>query len=343
MKRILVRAPNWIGDQVMAYAFFTELRSLYPHAWIAVVCTEWVKDIQFRGLIDEIFVLPKIRKGWIDSFKMIRRIGQELHLKAQWDLGILLPNSFGSALLFHFAGVKMIRGYQTDLRGVFLRQKIKWNPDPSIHRADAYLHLLSPDRTDLPPASDYFSKFDPLKQWPEAIPLDVPQDRYVVIAPGATADSRRWSVENFSRLVQEIHDRWNYRSVVVGGPAEKKIAEEMLRHQLPVQDDTAKGPVSGLWRLFKNAQFVVTNESGLAHVASLCGARVQIVCGAADPQRTKPVGPGLVKVSVNAAVPCWPCEKNSCQFNDHRKNQCHEGISAVRVIQEIQGDVHVSA
>lgn len=343
MNRILVRAPNWIGDQIMAYAFFVELRKIYPHAWIAVVCTEWVKDIQFRGLIDEIFVLPKIKKTLPHSFKTIRRIGKEISVKGLWDLGILLPNSFGSALLFHFAGVKAVRGYQTDLRGIFLHQKIRWNPDPSIHRSDAYLNLLRVEKPELSDARNYFAKFDPLKQWPETIPLEVPSDRYVIIAPGATADSRRWSALNFSRLIQEIHDRWGYRSVIVGGPSEKKIAEEMLRLQLPILDYTAKGPVSALWKLFKNSYFVVTNESGLAHVASLCGARVQIVCGAADPKRTKPVGPGLVNVTVNAAVPCWPCEKNLCQFTDQRKNQCHEGITAVRVIQDIQGSAHVSS
>jgi heptosyltransferase-2 len=116
MKRILIRAPNWIGDQVMAYPFFSQLRKTYPHAWIGVVCTDWVKDIQFRGFVDEIFVLPKFgKKTLLSSFQSIKRIAETLKEKGPWNLGILLPNSFGSALLFHLAKVESIRGYQTKM------------------------------------------------------------------------------------------------------------------------------------------------------------------------------------------------------------------------------------
>ena len=206
MKRILVRAPNWIGDQVMAYPFFSQLRKSYPEAWIGLVCTEWVKDVQFRGYIDEIFILPKFKKkSWSNSFKSIRQIARILKEKGPWNLGILLPDSFGSALLFYLSGVECIRGYQTDLRGWFLGQKIKWNPDPSIHRADTYLNLLSAEGLLFDSAKEYLKKFDPVKHWPDVTPLEVPKNPYVVIAPGATADSRRWSTEKFSELIQLIH------------------------------------------------------------------------------------------------------------------------------------------
>lgn len=342
MKRILVRAPNWIGDQVMAYAFFAQLRKNNPHDWIGVVCTEWVKDIQFRGYVDEIFVLPKFKKkSYLNSFKSIKRIAGELKKKGPWDHGFLLPNSFGSALLFYMAKVKNIRGYQTDLRGFLLNEKLKWNPDPSIHRSDMYLNLLAQEGLMHGSSKEYFNKFDPIKQWPEVIPLEIPRNRYVVIAPGATADSRKWSEDKFSELITNIHSKWGFKSVIVGGPAEKKIAEAFVKKELPVIDFTAKGSVSSLWKIFQESQFVVCNESGLAHMASLCGAKVQIVCGAADPKRTTPVGPGVVQVQTNPNVSCWPCEKNVCQFQDHRKNQCHEGIFPPQVIEKIESGFHV--
>jgi len=339
MKRILVRAPNWIGDQVMAYPFFLQLKKSYPQAWIGVVCTEWVKDVQFRGLVDEVFVLPKFKKrSFINSYKSIRRVAEELKQKGPWDMGFLLPNSFGSALLFYLANVGIIRGYKTDLRGFFLQEKLNWNSDPSIHRADTYLNILKNQGDDFDPAKEYFSKFDPVRQWPEVVPFEVPRERYVVIAPGATANSRRWSTSKFSELVDQIHKKWGYRTVVVGGQAEKSIAEEFIKKGQPVIDFTGKGSVSSLWKIFQNSQFIVCNESGLAHVASLCGGRVQIICGAADPQRTKPAGPGPVQVLTNPSVSCWPCEKNVCQFQDNRKNQCHEGIQASQVIAKIEDE-----
>lgn len=341
MKRILVRAPNWIGDQVMAYPFFAQLRKSYPQAWIGVVCTEWVKDIQFKGYVDELFILPKFgKKSLFNSLKSIRRIAAVLKEKGPWDMGILLPNSFGSALLFYLAGVTSIRGYLTDARGFFLTEKMEWNPDPNIHRADTYLRLLKPEGLLHSNAVEYLKKFDPVKHWPEVIPLDPPKERYVVIAPGATADSRRWSTEKFALLIKKINDQWGYRAVVVGGPAEKYIAEEFEKSELPIVNYVGKGSVSALWKVFQNAQFVVCNESGLAHIAALCGSKVQIICGAADPKRTKPIGPGPVHVLTNPSVSCWPCEKNVCQFQDERKNQCHQGISPGKVIDTISGGFH---
>jgi len=342
MKRILVRAPNWIGDQVMAYPFFLQLRANHPSAWIAVVCTEWVKDIQFRGFVDEVFVLPKsTKKSLFNSFKSIRSIAAILRAKGPWHQGLVLPNSFGSALLQRLAGVESVRGYQTDLRGLLLDEKIKWNPDPAIHRADTYLNLLENKGRLFHSAKEYLKKFDPVKHWPEVIPWEPPKMPYVVIAPGATADSRRWSVEKFSELIQMIHSRWGYRSVIVGGANEAKIAAQISSHGVPVIDFTGKGSVSALWKVFQSSRFVVCNESGLAHVAALCGAKVQIVCGAADPKRTKPIGPGLVEVITNDKVSCWPCEKNGCQFQDERKNQCHEGIFPSEVIKNIEVQFNV--
>ena len=337
MKRILVRAPNWIGDQVMAYPFFSQLRLSYPNAWIAVVCTEWVKDIQFKGFVNEVFILPKFNKrSLLNSFRSILRISEVLKEKGPWDLGILLPNSFGSALLFYLAKVKSVRGYVTDARGYFLKEKLNWNPDPAIHRADTYLNLLQKEGLVNGSAKEYLKKFDPVKHWPEVIPQELPKDPYIVIAPGATADSRRWSAEKFGDLIEQIHTKWGFRSVIVGGVAERSVAEGFKSRNLPILDYTGKGGVSSLWKIFLNAQFTICNESGLAHVAALSGSRVQIICGAADPKRTMPIGPGKVQVLTNTSVSCWPCEKNICQFTDERKNQCHEGLTSLAVVQEVE-------
>ena len=54
---ILVRAPNWIGDQVLAFPFFHHLRKAYPKAHIAAVCVPWVENVQFKTLVDEVIVL----------------------------------------------------------------------------------------------------------------------------------------------------------------------------------------------------------------------------------------------------------------------------------------------
>jgi len=341
MKRILVRTPNWIGDQVLAYPFFRFLRKAYPDAWIGVVCTEWVKDIQFKGLVDEVFVLPRNRHdSYWRRFRVIRRFAARLKLRGPWDLGIALPNSFGSALLLYFAGARERRGYNADARGLLLTQKIEWNADPDIHRSQAYVNLLKLEGLPQYDMREYWKasgdrEFDPLRDWPDVEPIEPPRDPYFLLAPGATADSRRWSLDSFADLIQRIHDRHGFKGIVIGGNAERAIAAEFLRRGLPVEDYTGRGWVSAHWKLFRQAQFTVCNESGLAHVAALCGSQVQIVCGAADPKRTRPTGPGKVQVMLNP-VECWPCERNVCRFNDERKNQCLKGILPAKVMEEIE-------
>jgi heptosyltransferase-2 len=338
MKRILIRAPNWIGDQVMAYPFFHELRRRYPRAWIGVICTEWVKDIQFRSLVDEVFVLPK-NKGdsFFKSARTIFNFAKKIKVHGPWDFGITLPNSFGSALILSLAGAVRKRGYDTDVRSLLLDDKLRWNPSHEIHRGQAYLNLLSPEGQ----VSLKMPDFDPIREWPGLNPIEPPKDPYFLIAPGATADSRRWPTEKFAELIEKISARFGYQAVVVGGSAEKEIAAQLLKKGIVIEDFTGRGRVAAHWKLFRNARFTICNESGLAHVAALCGSKVQIVCGAADPRRTRPIGPGLVQVKVNP-VECWPCEKNVCLYQDERKNRCLEGISADDIFAEVKHGFHTS-
>ncbi len=143
MNRILVRTPNWIGDQILAYPFYQILRAKYPKAWITVVCPEWVRDIQFKGFVDEVLVIPrKKNSSFIQSFKAINEFSKKIRATGSFDLGIALPNSFGSALLLHRSGAKQRRGYDTDLRGLLLTQKINWDSSPSVHRSQSYVNLL---------------------------------------------------------------------------------------------------------------------------------------------------------------------------------------------------------
>ena len=341
MKRILVRSPNWIGDQILAYPFYRLLRVAYPHAWIAVVCTEWVRDLQFKGLVDEVFVIPRKKDDSLwNSFQTIRSFAKRVKQNGPWDLSIALPNSFGAALLLFLAGAKKRRGYDTDARGFLLTQKIKWNPDPNHHRSQTYVNLLEPEGKPSFSIRKYWEEsgettFDPIRYWPDIVPIEPPDEDYFLVAPGATAESRRWSVDQFSDLIEKIQEKHGFKAMIIGGKAERDIALQLMKRGLNVEDYTAKGWVSAHWRLFRQTQFTVCNESGLAHVAALCGSKVHIVCGAADPKRTQPIGPGKVQVTVNP-VECWPCERNVCQFVDSRRIQCLKGISPEQVLQEIE-------
>lgn len=342
LRRILVRAPNWIGDQVLAYPFFVELRRLFPQAEITVACVDWVKDLQFRNLIDDVFVLKRpLRPTLFSRFRSLNASAKDLKAQARarpFDLGISLPNSFSAAWLLYRAGAVMRRGYNTESRGFLLNDRRSWNPDPSRHRAQAYLDLLGTDTN----AREFWSthEFEPADAWPGVNALVPPSKPFAIIGPGATADARRWPTERFGELAGHVARRLNVDIAVVGGPSEAPLVSTIRdRSGVPVHDFTAKGPVTALWKLFRAARVTVTNESGLAHVAALCGSPVEIVCGAADPRRTQPLGPARVHVTVNP-VECWPCERNSCWQTGAKTIQCLTGIHADAVMETIEVELN---
>ena len=98
-------------------------------AQITVVCQPWVASVQFRHLVDEVYVLPQPRRAstW-GQVQALEAGVRALRAHGPWDLGICLPNSFSSAWLLARAGVRWRRGYATDGRGFLLHDKLAWEP-----------------------------------------------------------------------------------------------------------------------------------------------------------------------------------------------------------------------
>ena len=348
MKRILVRAPNWIGDQILAYPFFHALRKRYPDAHIASTCVGWVESLQFRKQVDEVIPLAKPLDGsWLNKWRAVEESARRLKSRGPWDLAITLPNSLSSAWCLYRAGALRRRGYRADARALLLNEGIDLAQSEGLHRADAYLRLLAPDGVQAlgklfwgapPPWSEdeddpadigkpgALERFDAAAEWPGVEPIEPPDEPYWVIAPGSTAESRRWPIERAQSLAAIIHARTGLRGIVLGGPSEAVAAEDLCDDRdSGLSNWTARGNVASNWRLFERARFVVSNDSGLAHMASLCGAPVFIAWGAGNPKHTEPIGPGKVKLAFNP-VECWPCEKNVCIQPAGRRLQCLNGI-----------------
>jgi heptosyltransferase-2 len=355
-KRILVRSPNWIGDQILAYPFFHYLREMYPSAHIAVACVPWVQAVQFRNLVDEVLVLPRPLKNTFFSkwdavgngAKMLRELGP-------WDLGICLPNSFSTAWLLFRAKVKVRRGYSADSRRFLLTEALPWETKPIRHRADAYMGLLPPSEKDRVPALEFWGvpsandldpsipgvvkEFDAAKAWPDADPIEPLNEPYWILAPGTTAESRRWSTGAFAAFARKVAEEKKWTGIIIGGAAETKVAARLAEEPgLHLLDWTGKGTPSSYWKVFKNSKFSLCNDSGLAHVASLCGSPVQIAWGGGNPARTEPIGPGKVQVTFNP-VECWPCEQNSCTQIPTRKLECLRGVTPEAVWNEVKSGI----
>lgn len=355
-EKILVRSPNWVGDQILAYPFFYFLRKAYPSSHITVASVPWVQSIQFRNLVDEVLALPvPFQNNFSSRFRALESGADILKKAGRWDLAICLPNSFSSAWLIYRSGARMRRGYSTDSRRILLNQPIPWEKRGICHRADAYVRLLPEesgvhesvrDFWGVPPVNDLdpgtpgvLTSFNAQEAWPDSEPFDPPKEKYWILAPGSQADSRRWPVERFASLARQIASETGLTGIIIGGANEIGIAQKLGEDpSLKLLDWTGRGSVGSYWRIFKNALFSVCNDSGLAHVASLCGSPVQIIWGAGNTKRTEPLGPGKVQISVNP-VDCWPCEQNKCFQPLGKQLECLKGIYSDGVWKEIKAGI----
>src|SRR5437763_2788584 len=122
-QRILVVQPSWVGDAVMATPTLRALRELYPSAHISYLLRRYVKPI-YAGMpwADKLVTYRtgksrgKAGKGPFDLAARLRA--------GKFDLAILLPNSFKSALICKMAGIDRIIGYERDGRGFLLTDKL---------------------------------------------------------------------------------------------------------------------------------------------------------------------------------------------------------------------------
>lgn len=360
---ILVRAPNWIGDQVLAYPFFHYLRKANPKAHIGVVCASWVESIQFKNLVDEVITLAPRKPGMFGKLSMLEESAQSIRQSARekgpWEQGIILPNSFSSAWIFYRAGVISRRGYLDDSRGLLLNEKVHWPTQTIVHRAQAYVDLLPSMARPKRPVSEFWGVpaeneldedipgeipfFDAARAWPDSEPLDKPSGNYWVLAPGSQAETRRWPVQKFAELASRIARKTGWTGYVVGGLAEAELAEHLCQNSdLKLVDLTGQGAVSSLWKVFSGAKLSVCNDSGLAHVAALCGSPVQVIWGAGNPKRTLPLGKNKIQIIFNP-IDCWPCESNACRFQEvGRKLECLKGLQPEAVFTEIQNGFRIS-
>ncbi|HSE42833.1 MAG TPA: glycosyltransferase family 9 protein [Acidobacteriota bacterium] len=225
----------------------------------------------------------------------------------QGDEALLLTNSIGSALLFKYAGVNRLMGYDTEHRGFLLSKSLK--PfSRRVHQTEYYLRLLE--------------LFDaPVHQYPK--PAFSARAPLVVIHPGASKKERAWPLERFIK-VGEHFKKEGWEVMIVSA---ENVPESGLH--------TCINPeLSEFVDLLKRCSLFIGNDSGPLHLAQQCGAAVVGIFGPGDPRITGPrdISPAQV---ISHNFPCSPCRQkffHECDPSPNQKPYCIETISSLEVI-----------
>ncbi len=330
--RVVLRAPNWLGDAVMALPAIGAVcrhagESAVTLAATASVAPLFAEDAGLGGV--ETLVLPASRRGQIAAMATGR-----------FDLAILLTNSFGSAWVARRAGVAERWGYRSDFRRALLTRAVP-KPRGRVHQAEYYRRLVAALDMPADAAPPRIALTDPTRRRAEDLLTARgwdPRRALVGFAPGAAyGHAKRWPPERVAELVARLTNERDAIAVLVGTAGDRDAGREiescLARHggrpdrmvNLIGQTDlrSAMG-VLAFCRAF------VSNDSGAMHLAAALGVPVVAIFGPTDERVTAPLGNHDVIVH---PVFCRPCMLRDCPI-DHR---CMKGIAPARVFEAVVG------
>lgn len=333
MNRILVINVNWMGDVIFSVPVFKALKKTYPGAHISCLAVPRVREIlECNSYVDEIITYDE--EGTHQSpFAKIKLISQLRGRK--FDVAFLLHRSFTRALLVFWAGIPERIGYATKGRGILLTHKVK--PKPGlIHRSDQYLHIIESYGVKVEDRNCDLKVVPELREEMDGILLDHgigPGDFLIVAHFAGNWDLKRWSKENFAKLIDRLISEFNAKVVLPGGANEIGLAREIaaltVRKPVILAGQTN---LKNLAALLRRANVVISADSGPLHLASSVGANVIGLFGPTRPEVTAPRGTGRCTVLQHDVG----CNREPCYNLDCPDNICMRSIKVEEVMHAVQ-------
>ena len=333
-RKILVVQPSWVGDAVMATPTLRAIRELYPDAHVSYLMRRYVKPV-YAGMpwADQLITYrtgkTKAKAGKGQFFELAGRLRA-----AKFDLAVLLPNSFKSALVCKMAGIPRVVGYERDGRGFLLTDKLlpvkdkgKFVPSPIVKYYLGLAHYLGSPHRDL--RLQLFVTEGERREAREVLArsgidpdADRPADRggrpMIVLNPGAAFGAAKcWKAEYFAELADRFVDDLGATVLLSAAPKERAIVETIKRQMRHAPVDLSnKGMTLGsLKEIVRRCDLMVTNDTGPRHIAAAFDVPVVTVFGPTHPEWTEIYYAKERQVAVK--VFCGPCQKKTCPL-DHR-------------------------
>lgn len=322
--KLLVRAPNWVGDAVLSLPALRAIRRVFPEALLAVLARPWVAPLYRReSAVDEV-LLHTAAPGpgdWGGKWRLARR------LRAQgFDCAILLQNAFEAALLACLAGIRRRIGYARDARGFLLTEAVPPPRAGEIPRHEAYYYL------------ELLRRAGFIKALPEigVIELDAAAEarrrgrrrlddaglsgNVIGVSPGAAfGGAKRWPAERFAAAARLLASARGMTVAVFGSagdaPLCARLAADLQSTGVAVRNFAGQTSLEEFIELAAACALFLTNDSGAMHIAAALQVPTVAVFGPTDPWATGPKG-ARTRV-VREPLDCSPCKLRECPI-DHR-------------------------
>ena len=322
---LLIVGPSWLGDAVMMGALVSRLKAVRPDRRITVLTPAHLQDVVRR--------LPGVDATLTNPFahgalKLGARRAFGRALKGRFDEAIVLPHSWKSALVPLFAGVPHRTGFVGEARYLVLNDARPLDEAAIPRMVDHFCRLAEP-RGAAAPAE---SPTPALTADPAEIAATLARHGLadgspaVALCVGAEyGPAKRWPAAHFAALARRIGEA-GYAVWLVGGPGDAPIGAEVAALAPGVRDLTGQTTLAEAIDLLAAARAVVTNDSGLMHVAAALGRPLVALYGSTSPAFTPPLSRGAVILSEN--LPCSPCFERVCPLGHFN---CLNGLAPERV------------
>lgn len=323
MTRSLVIAPQWIGDAVMSEPLLARLAARGERLTVAAL--PWVAPV-YRAMaqVAEVIELP-FAHGRLD-WAARRRVAAEL--RGRFDTAYVLPNSLKSALIPWLARIPVRIGYRGEGRVLLLNRRLP-NPAGRPPMVAFYSALAG---SPVPEGERPLLRFDQPVLDQATKDAGVSPGAYWVFAPGAEyGPAKLWPAEHYAELARSLHRRHSQPVLLLGSAKEAALGAQIAAHA-PGACRVLAGETSlqDAMALIAAARGVVSNDSGLMHVAAAFGVPQAAVFGSTSPEHTPPLNPRarVLWLKEELQLDCAPCFDRVCRFGHTR---CLTGVSAERV------------
>ena len=309
-RRVLVVGPSWVGDMVMAQSLFK-----------ALSCTQGIEiDVLAPpGGVPLLNRMPEVHSAITAPFRhgslqlrQRRLLSKEL-AQRRYSQAIVLPNSLKSALIPYWAGIPVRTGYLGEQRWGLLNDIRKLDKAKAATTVQRFSDLaLEGDGTAgevIHPKLD--SSSSSRASTMRDLGISVSGDPVLALCPGAEfGPAKRWPSEHFAS-VADTKIRQGWQVWLVGSTSDKPIARDInQRCQDHCIDLTGKTELDQVVDLLAAATCVVSNDSGLMHIAAAVDRPLVAIFGSSDPKHTPPLSP--YSEVAYLGLECSPCFKRQC-------------------------------
>jgi heptosyltransferase-2 len=321
MNRILIIAPNWIGDAVMSQPLLANLKVIYPQSQIEVLASPWVAPI-YRACteVHQVIEAPLEHKQL--QWRLRKQLAKQLELN-QYDACFVLPNSLKSALIPWLANIPLRIGYRGEMRFGLINLALD-NPS-KIHRPPMANHYLA-----LCNVINHAKEIDTNKPADPKLnisliakasigaklqALSISEKSIYVFCPGAEyGTTKRWPTEHFAILAQQLIAREpDAHVILLGSKSDHTLGEQIISKSTntsQIQNWCGDTSLDEAIALIGMSKVLVSNDSGLMHIGAALKVPQVAIFGSSDPHHTPPLSERAEVIWLN--LPCSPCHKRAC-------------------------------